>query len=302
MIKENGFYDLSLDDYHGQPCEGVSVSSTDLRSIVSTCPAKWWAYASANPERHERKSTPAMNLGSAIHAYLMDQAEWDARFVLSEYDAYRSNEAKAWKAEQEEAGKIIITKDQLEHIKAMADALSADQYARAAIEKATPERSMIYKDKATGLWIKARPDLLPEAQGAFIKDLKTTSKTIEPKAYSRDVFNMGSHQQAALAVDGYKALTGETPAGFAHIAIETEPPYLVGLRVFDVDHIDYGRKQNRQALDAIAKGLETGDWPGYADIEMIQTPRWVEKEMESATNEPANDQDGFDATEYAATI
>lgn len=69
-ITENGFYQISLDRHHSQPCEGVSVTSGILRQMELATPADVWAFHQLNPDRWERDSKTALRLGRAMASYV----------------------------------------------------------------------------------------------------------------------------------------------------------------------------------------------------------------------------------------
>lgn len=88
IIEAPGFYRISLDRHHSQPCmtaatlesvqrgeiappEGqVSVTSGVLRKIGQTSPMEVWAFHRLNPKRIERKETAALRLGRVMAAYI----------------------------------------------------------------------------------------------------------------------------------------------------------------------------------------------------------------------------------------
>ena len=79
QITEPGFYNISLDRHHDQPCDGPSVTSGVLREMELKSPADVWAYSKLNtnaeptqlaPRRYEREQTDALLLGRARAAFV----------------------------------------------------------------------------------------------------------------------------------------------------------------------------------------------------------------------------------------
>jgi hypothetical protein len=70
QITEAGFYNISLDVHHGQPCDGPSVTSGILRTIEHGTPADVWAFHKLNPNRWEKPETDALRLGRAMAAWI----------------------------------------------------------------------------------------------------------------------------------------------------------------------------------------------------------------------------------------
>lgn len=69
-ISEPGFYQISLDRHHAQPCDGPSVTSGVLRKMELESPADVWAFHMLNPDRWEKPQTAALRLGRAMAAYV----------------------------------------------------------------------------------------------------------------------------------------------------------------------------------------------------------------------------------------
>lgn len=74
-ITDPGFYRISLDRHHSQPCDGVSVTSGILRAMEIQTPADVWAFHQLNPDRWERQETDALRLGAAMAAFIEDGIE-----------------------------------------------------------------------------------------------------------------------------------------------------------------------------------------------------------------------------------
>ncbi len=70
LITENGFYQISMDRHHSQPCDGPSVTSGVLRKMILSTPADVWAFHQLNPDRWPDDDRPALWLGRAMAAYI----------------------------------------------------------------------------------------------------------------------------------------------------------------------------------------------------------------------------------------
>lgn len=88
LITEPGFYNISLDRHHNQPCDGVSVTSGVLRTMETRTPADVWAFHKLNPDRFEKAETKALKLGRAMAAHIEGGEEQlrNEYFVLSDDD------------------------------------------------------------------------------------------------------------------------------------------------------------------------------------------------------------------------
>lgn len=298
LIDKPGVYpDLSIDDYHGQCCIGPSISASGITQLLA-CPAKFWAFSPLNPHAFAREPSSAMNLGKAAHSLALGEPEFNKHFIVSPYDDFRSKEARAWRDSQ---SLTVLKADDFETVKIMAAAIRHSHQTANALEGCRPEVSLIYLDGETGIWIKSRPDLLPNDPATnFIREYKTCA-TIEPYRLSNNVFSFGYHIQAAMQIDAVRATMNVEPLGIAHICQEKEPPYLAELRMFTPEQIEIGRKFYRKGLRLFAECLRTGMWPGYTrDPSFFQTPYRIAMEAEGIDDEYASQDTGSNGKRYSA--
>ncbi len=258
-ITQPGIYDIPASEYHGDCCDGPSLSSSGAKLIVETCPAKFIA--------NVREESKNFNIGTAAHLIYLEPSEFAKRVTVVDAPDWRTNKAKAERDEAYAANKTPILKGQLAELQAMRDALFANPIARKAFEGGKSEQSLFWKDEATGVWLKARPDFLPDHH-QWIVDYKTAASA-NPRDYGRAVYQNGYYQQAAWYLDGVEAVTGDRPRDFWFVAQEKDAPYLVAVIKLDGGAIDWGRSLNRRAIDLFAECQESQCWPGYRDP---QTP------------------------------
>lgn len=277
-ITEPGVYTLTLDQYHGDPCDGPSISNSGLQ-MIAECPAKYWWHSPLNPKRPEVKSR-ALSFGNAAHKWLLQGDDfWSEFAVLPEDHNGRTNEGKARVAEIAESGKTVLRHDEFEVIQTMRDALLVNEIAAASFTNGACEQSLVWRDQETGVWLRCRPDFLPTAR-THIPDYKT-ARSANPEGFRRDVWTYGYHCQAALYHEGIRAIFGEEPQSFYFIVQEKEPPYVVTPIALTEVALRWGRLQNRRAIRLFADCLERGHWPGYVeDVATIGLPVWAERELE----------------------
>ncbi len=274
-VKAPGLFSgIPLSRYHGPKiCAGPSVSSSGLRKIVSESAAHFYAEWSENPGRLEPKDTKAFIIGRATHHLLLGE-RWFARsFVIRPETvqgyAWNGNrlECKGWLAEQKQLGRTVLTADDVEKIKGMATALGRHPLVVAGILRGQIERSIIWQDKKTGLWVKSRPDAIPTGSGDF-SDLKTC-QSVQWYDLQKDLNNFGYHAQGAIVRMAAQQVLGIDYKDFTFslVCVEKEPPYCPRVIQLKDDDLDLGEQQNRKALDLIANCIKTNDWPGPGDHE-----------------------------------
>jgi hypothetical protein len=276
-------YDIPIEDYHSDCCVGPSISSSGLRTLLLECPAKFWATSPLNPNRFPEESTKALDIGRAAHCLALGEPEFAKYFIVSPYDDFRKGEARAWRDEQT---RTVIRQDDFETIQIVAAVQKRSAQCMRAFEDGVAERSLIWHDDATGVWLKARPDWLPNDPAKRLIVEYKTAISIEPQRMSNDAFRYGYQMQAAMQVDAVKAVLGIEPMGVAHVCQEKDPPYLVELRLFTSEQLEDGRFMYRRALELFAACLKEKNWPGYtSEPTYFQTPYRHAMQIEELRND-----------------
>lgn len=129
--------------------------------------------------------------------------------------------------------------------------------------------TLVWQDELTGVWLRARPDFLPQSciDGAdvrIVSDLKFMAAShCSPRGFSKAIDNFGYHLSAAWYSEGIKQVYGKYPTHFLFIVIEKEEPHTVSTYWLEAEDIERGHKQMRQAIDLFAACLKRNEWPGY---------------------------------------
>lgn len=256
--------DLDENLYHAH--EALSQSQM---KVLLDCPAKYkWSLTHPQPHRD------VFDLGHAIHGKILgvglDVVQVDA-------DSWRGKAAQEAKAAARAEGKVPLLAADVAKVDAIAESVLAHRAARAILEApGTYEESMFWTDPETGVQCRGRVDkrtALADGTPALV-DLKSTADA-SPAGFAKSVWNFGYHMQRGTYTAGHEAITGETP-GFYFIAVEKEPPHLVGVYVLDATAIYRGEQMYRDALDLYVRCTEADYWPGYADeITELASPRWA---------------------------
>lgn len=282
-ITRPGIYDMPIEDYIGDCCVGPSISSSGLRKLLTDCPARYWAFSPLNPNRFPDEGSKALDIGRAAHALALGEPEFAKYFVVSPYDDFRKGEARAWRDEQT---RTVLKAEEFETVQIVAAVQKRSAQVMRAFVDGRAEVSLIWQDEATGIWLKTRPDWLPnDPAERFLAEYKT-AVSIEPVRMSFDAFKFGYDMQAALELDGVRAVLGIEPRGICHVVQEKDPPYLAELRMFTPEQIEDGRYRYRRALEIFARCLKENDWPGYTDEPTyFETPYRHAMQMENLRND-----------------
>lgn len=266
-------YEIPEADYHADPVPGRSLSSTGARKLLD-CPAKF-----RHEQLHPTPSTKAMELGTAAHQLVLgvgpelvkiDATEWRTNKVREEVAAVRAR------------GAIPLKPAEYAQVHAMADALRRHPTAGRLFAPGTgeAEQTLIWADRRTGVWRRARLDWLRHSSAGgrmVVGDYKTTASASE-RAIQKSVFEYGYHCQADWYTDGVAELgLAEPDVPMVFVFQEKDAPYLIRVVRLDDMAMHIGRQQNRRALDLYRQCLETDTWPGYdPEILPIGLPAWAE--------------------------
>lgn len=269
--------DMPMEVYHGRCTDTPSISSSGLRTIEDKSPAHYWVHSPYNPDRVEKSTTEALNFGKAAHALLIGGENFKQLYAIrpKEFDSWRTKDSKEWRAAQVKSGRTVLVPDDIVVIQGMASALSKHPLIKSGLMQGDVERSLFWRDEPTGIWLKARPDVLPVADGV-VCDFKTAADA-SPIAAMRSVTDRGYAMQGALIGIGIEALTGVKMTDFVLIFQEKEPPYAILVTTVDSEWIYWARRQLRRAIDKFAHCLETNEWPGYDTEVTTSMPDWLRK-------------------------
>lgn len=171
-----------------------SIDQSQLKQFLKN-PADW-AYHRLNDDH---KPTDAMKFGTAFHAYLLGTSDVVS---LPEGESFRSKDNQKWRADQLEAGNIIVSYNDMQLLKRMKEGIEQTSLMpeypdyMEIIEQGTKEQCIEWKDRQTGLMLKAKPDLIP-AGTDYLVDLKTAQKA-DAESFAKEVINYGYHIQTVF--------------------------------------------------------------------------------------------------------
>jgi hypothetical protein len=276
-ITAPGVYDITASEYHWDPIEGGSLSSTGARRLTyPSCPARF---------RYLRDHPPApsttMTFGSAAH-----------RIVLGAGDDIEVIDAPDWRTKAaREAREAAISRGRIpllvaDHTVAvaMAAVLAAHPVASKLLTPGTGRAEAALVWQTGSVWCRALIDWLPHpvpGRRMIVADYKTCAKA-DVESISQSMYTYGYHQQAAWYLAGVKALGLCPDPAFVFIYQEKTAPYLVTVAEPDATALRIGAHLNRLAVVRYFECTQTGIWPGYSeDIESLSLPGWVEKLYEN---------------------
>lgn len=284
LITEPGVV-ANMDDrtYHADPVEGGSLSSSGAKTLLRSPAHYLW-------ERRHRVDKTTYDVGHAAHAKILGVGssviEYPAEHLTPSGNVSTKGATVLWALDQRNAGLIPVTPDQIAAVNAMAEAVLANPDARAVFERpGIPEASAFSPDPETGVWMRARPDFLPDRteHRTIIGDLKT-AVSADPRSFDRTAADYGYDIQSVWYPEVVRNARGDDDIAFVFVVVEKTEPYLVSVCELVEDFPLVGHSKMRRALEQFKECRETGEWPGYPrGVHGVSPPRWhvINEEIES---------------------
>jgi hypothetical protein len=270
---EPGVYELTDEEYFGPALATTTLSSTGARELLKPGGPARFRHAIDNGTLEVRRE---FDLGHAVHTFVLGAGP---QVVCIDAEKWLTKAIKEEVANAREAGKVPLRPSDYDAAVAMATAVHDHPIARKLLAVGLPERTLIWRDEATGVMCRAKADWLrPDG----IADLKTC-ESAAPDALSKSAHNYGYAIQAPFYLRGFRLLADRTVMAnpfFVHIAVEKTPPYLVHVNQLTERAMAWGDRQVSQALEIYRDCTAAGEWPGYPldEITDIDLPAWVRTE------------------------
>ncbi len=297
IISAKGAYPgISEQDYHSNPLllPGPSLSASGAKVLLEKSPAHFYHQSALNPDRVSNDA-PHFAVGRAAHAIILLGGDWRRHYHVTPPGFSRAKTVAM--AEEIAAadyaaskGKTVIRHEDMALVEKIADRIGGNQAARHALMRGVPEMTLAWQDELTGVWLRARPDFLPQScidgdDIRIVTDLKFLAGThCSPRKFAKAMDDFGYHLAAAHYSEGIKQVFGKYPTGFVFVVVEKDEPHTVSLYYPEPEDIDRGRNQMRQAIDLFAKCVKHNRWPGYADQPMqVSLPIYARMRIDEST-------------------
>lgn len=220
------------------------------------------------------KSSEAMLIGSATHKYILERRAFKNEFIVWEGGRKAGKDWNEFK--EQNKGKDILSLAQMDQIRAMHKAVYACPEARQLLSGGQAEESVIWRDKDTGLLLRARADYVKMHKGVkILVDLKTCLSA-EPETFTRDLIKLCYPIQEAHYREGFSRDKDgeEVQVTFAFIAVEKETN-TVQVYTLDDGFDEAGYFLWRQTLNKWAEHIKNNEFPTYATgVSELKAPDW----------------------------
>jgi len=193
------YFDLDEDTYH----QDLALGSTDLRRLLSSGPDFWWQ-SGLNPNPPERKESPALNFGRALHKLVLEGSQaFAVRYVRRPDDLARLD-AKS-KAKLCPNNETVLDGDDFDRIKVSGELIAKNPDLAAAFEGGVPEVSVFWEhtlDDGFVVRCKARFDYLKIRGVGDLKSIRNYMGRPFAEACGRSIVEYRYDIQAAHYLEG----------------------------------------------------------------------------------------------------
>lgn len=263
---------LTNEAYHAAP----GVSKSHLDTVNDGSPRHYWQRY-LNPLRPVEDKTPALVLGDAIHAAILQPHLFETAYAAKPEGLDRRT--KEGKATWENFLRVNHNKKHISHddfvcCVSIRDAIYRHPVARGLLIGGVAEHSFFTKHPETGELIKCRSDYLTDE---MVIDLKSTLDASED-AFSRDATNYRYDVAAPWYMDIIGDVTGRRPRKWLWLVVEKAPPYALAIYTAQDHDIVRARDTARRNFMTILQHRAANAWPDYGEtIRPLVLKPWAKR-------------------------
>jgi len=250
---------LSNDRYHA---DKGSISTSFIKKMLIS-------YVHANyKDDSPKKSTPAMELGTAFHALTLEGGEG---VVVAPDVNKRTQLGKMELADFEVLHKheLVISQGVMDTAIKMHESVMSHPIASKLLTGGVAEQSIFWDHK--GQQLRCRPDYYKDG---VIIDLKS-AQNASPAGFAKAVATYHYDLQEAIYRDG--CATQLTVLDFIFVVTESTAPYLTAVYRLKKEDVALARVKYHELLLNWKNCNDLGQFPGYSDeILEIELPGWYE--------------------------
>jgi hypothetical protein len=302
MITQNCIIDnMPEDEYHNDPTPAVDgfIDSASLSSSTATdilekteIEARMRIRRLNPPEIHGESDSDAVNLGTMCHDYILKGGR--GTFEIARFDSWRTNDAKAAKADIISRGLIPLNTTTADRIlpameemgKRLREQLAEHKEFPDIMRKGRPEQSGFAFDGQ--IWNRARFDWLDESIPDLIVDYKTTGLDFDgwERELWKEKYLQCPHYERTLNL-----INGRDTARFIYVVQRTVEPYLVKVIVQDKSFADEIKMRYETARQRFMHCTKTGIWRGEPPYTKHSCPPpWILAKWEMDRLDTQNEQ------------
>ncbi len=287
--RTSGLYlDISEEEYHNDPHETPSLSSTVARLLVRKSPAHAFL---AHPKLGAARFAPKneMDRGTLLHKLLLGAGR---EVVVIECDDWKKPGNRELRDIHRDAGKLAVTRKLYDEALESAKELQPRLAAKGIVFDGHSEATLLWDEEASnGNAVKCRARL-DHIKEQHLYDLKMTGDANPRTLKNGHLTNMGYEIQAACYTSGASNVLPNMRGRLDYTLVfcEHEPPYCVTLVRCSGSLRELGARRWRRAVDTWEYCTRTGTWPDYTgngEIVFVDAKPWDLDEEEKSDDDAA---------------
>lgn len=257
-------------EYHADPCERPSLSSSIARVLLEQSPAHAWV---AHPKLGNiaKASTKPQDEGTLIHTLLLGEGP---EIEIIDAGDFRTKAAREARDAAVEAGRLPVLTDAYDAALATAEVLRGRLGDRGIELDGDSEVAIEWTEPGHDGPVLCR-GRLDHVKGATIYDVKKI-QSAAPGARARAAMNYGMDVQHAAYSSALTKLKPELAGRveLIFVFVEIEPPFAVVPCPVSGMFADYGERRWYRAVESWERCLNKSRWPSYTP-EPIDVPAWA---------------------------
>lgn len=265
-------------EYFAEPCPQPALTASIISILLSECAAKAaWAHPAINQPKDDAAKElekyligsgagkPAQALGGVVHRMSLGKG---AEYVISDWEEYRTKEAKQWRDDAWARGDIPLKPRQHEQASAMSGVM-LDAINDAVRGEPYETEVVAVWQEPNGVWCRSMMDLWCPSLN-LILDVKT-SADISDDGIDGTFNRWGYARQSAFYRRGVEAITGAAPR-FEFLFVENEAPWLTRTVDTSEGFTTGATMEIERAIEQWGNCVASGEWPGYGGRTVVPRP------------------------------
>ncbi len=224
--------------------------------------------------------TPAMQLGSLVHALVLEPEEFDCLYMVAEgCDSRRGNKWKSAVDAASDMGVEAVLPSQLADAREMAKAVHNHPLAAKLLSLYGVAEQPIRWTGENDLPLKCKPDWLAESGGDYMLNVDfKTSLDPSPSEFAKQAYNLGYHRGMAHYSEGC-AHSHDRPIKSIFIVVGNAQPHDVYVYQPDNDFLRLGEFENTETLAALDNCLRSGTFRAtdQNELQTLYPPKWARR-------------------------
>lgn len=291
ITKPGKYTDIPPSAYFPEPCPAPAFTNSLIKLLIEETPKDAaYAHPAINAPLEEVAASLAKRRGDVVHQLALGKGRG---YAVGQWDAWRSNDAKAFKQAAVDAGVTPILQHEIADASSMATILKdnivttlSEIGSERGIEE--PKGGFPYETEVVfactfeidgqEIWVRIMVDVWCETLLVAL-DPKCTPYLTDKRAPAH-IGNMGWDTQAALYPRVIETIFPNWAGRvvFADLMVKPKPPYTSRTVSIPESWKTVANMDIDVAMRIFAKCVRENNWPGYAPgIHYMQQPSWAQK-------------------------